>query len=181
MSRMIWSSLISASRASSVETVAPSRSTVTRSATRRISFSLWLIRIEVIPCALNSIRRSRSFWLSVSCRLAVGSSRMRSFTFFDSALAISTSCCLPTPMSVTSVVGRSRSPTFRSNSSVWAKVSSQSMTPRRAISLPRKMFSAMDRSGTSASSWWMMTMPSRSLSARSRKWRTSPSNRISPS
>ena len=44
------------------------------------------------------------------------------------------------------------------------RCSGQSMTPPRARSLPRKMFSAIDRSGTSASSWWMMTMPAASLS-----------------
>ena len=38
------------------------------------------------------------------------------------------------------------------------------MTPPLAASLPRKMFSAIDSSGMSASSWWMMTMPACSLS-----------------
>jgi hypothetical protein len=42
------------------------------------------------------------------------------------------------------------------------------MMPFFAGSLPRKMFSAIESSGTSASSWWMMTMPAFSLSAMSR-------------
>ena len=41
----------------------------------------------------------------LSLRLAVGSSRINRRTRLDSALAISTSCCLPTPRSVTSVSG----------------------------------------------------------------------------
>ena len=36
--------------------------------------------------------------------------------------------------------------------------------PRPRRSLPRKMFSAIDRYGTSASSWWMITIPTCSLS-----------------
>ena len=43
------------------------------------------------------------------------------------------------------------------------RASSQSITPPLAGSLPRKMFSVMDSSGISASSWWMMTMPACSL------------------
>jgi len=116
MSRMIRASVI-ASRSIS-DTVAPSRSTVSRSATRAISFSLWLIRIEVMPWARNSISRSSSFWLSFSCKAAVGSSRIRSLTRFDNALAISTSCCLPTPRLSIRVCGLSFSPTLASNASV---------------------------------------------------------------
>ncbi len=37
------------------------------------------------------------------------------------------------------------------------------MTPPLATSLPRKMFSVIDSSGISASSWWMMTIPACSL------------------
>jgi hypothetical protein len=42
------------------------------------------------------------------------------------------------------------------------------------------MFSAIDSSGTSASSWWMMMMPSFSLSAMPLKRRSSPSKWIAP-
>ena len=113
--------------------MAPSRSTVIAVGDPAISFSLWEIRIEVMPCALNSSSRSSSASLSVSFRLAVGSSRISSFTSLDSALAISTSCCLPTPMSVTSVVGAlAQARPCAAARAVRAKVSSQSMTPRRA-------------------------------------------------
>ena len=80
--------------------------TVILSATRAISLSLWEMMIAVMPCDLNCSSRFSSAALSVSLRLAVGSSRMRSCTFLASALAISTSCCLPTPMLVISVFGR---------------------------------------------------------------------------
>jgi hypothetical protein len=136
---------------------------------------LWEIRIDEIPCALNRSSRARSASLSFSFRLAVGSSRIRSLTFFESALAISTSCCLPTPRLVIRVSGDSSSPTVRSSSLVREKATDQSMMPYRACSFPRKMFSAIDRSGTSASSWWMMMIPSFSLSAMPLKRRSSPS------
>ena len=103
--------------------------------------------IEVMPWSFSSRIRSRSLPLSSSFSAAVGSSRMSSFTFFDSALAISTSCCLPTPMSATRVCGCSSRPTRRSSSAACRSVSFQLMTPRVACSLPRKMFSAIDRYG----------------------------------
>ena len=90
----------------------------------------------------------------------MGSSRMRTRTSLPSALAISTSCCLPTPTSLTFVEGDSSSPTSAMSSFASALVRSQSMMPRVARSLPRKMFSAIDRWGESASSCWMTTMPS---------------------
>ena len=147
-----------------VSMVRPSRITVTLSATRFTSLSLCEIRIEVMPCRLNSSRRSSSAWLSFSLSEAVGSSRISSFTSLLSALAISTSCCLPTPILVISVLGSSLRPTFLSRAPVRFSLAFQSMTPKVACSLPRKMFSAIDSIGTRASSWWMMTMPICSLS-----------------
>ena len=55
-----------------------------------------------------------------------------------------------------------------------ASLAFQSMTPYLACSLPRKMFSAIESIGTSASSWWMMTMPTCSLSWMPLKWHSSP-------
>jgi len=40
----------------------------------------------------------------------------------------------------------------------------QSIQPLFCCSLPRKMFSAMERNGLRASSWWMMTTPEASES-----------------
>jgi hypothetical protein len=153
MSRTMAASVIGWLRASIVDTVEPSRITVTVSATRRTSLSLWLMMMLVTPCAFSSSIRSSSAWLSASDSAAVGSSRISSRTSLDRALAISTSCCLPTPSLSTSVVGASRRPTLRSSASVRWKVPCQSITPLRAFSLPRKTFSAIDSSGTSASSW----------------------------
>jgi hypothetical protein len=53
----------------------------------------------------NSVSSLSSASLSASLSEAVGSSRMSSLTSFDSALAISTSCCLPTPILVIGVFG----------------------------------------------------------------------------
>lgn len=145
MPLMIRSSVVSAAFTSSVSIVRPSRRMVTESATRSISFSLCEMMIAVMPWVFNSRMRSRSLPLSSSFRAAVGSSRMSSFTFFDSAFAISTSCCFPTPMSATRVCGFSSRPTRRSSSEACRSVSVQLMSPRVACSLPRKMFSAMER------------------------------------
>ena len=180
MPRITRSSLTVASRQSMVSTVLPSRRMVTESATRAISLSLCEIRMQVMPWALSSSSRSSRAWLSFSFRLAVGSSRISSLTCLDSALAISTSCCLPTPRSVMRVEGDSFRPTLRSSSCVWRCAAIQSITPKCAISLPRNTFSVIDSSGTSASSWWMMMMPSCSLSWMPPKWRSWPSNRIWP-
>ena len=107
---MMRSSLIVSRRQSSVSTVVPSRRMVIESATLATSLSLCEIRIEVMPCSLSSSSRSSSASLSLSLRHAVGSSRISSLTSLASALAISTSCCLPTPMLVISVLGASLRP-----------------------------------------------------------------------
>ena len=85
------------------------------SATREISLSLCEIKMQVMPWALSSSSRSSRAWLSFSLRLAVGSSRISSRTLRDRALAISTSCCLPTPSWPTGVSGDSRRPTLASS------------------------------------------------------------------
>jgi len=129
MWRMISSSLGGASRQSMWWTVAPSRSTVTASATLAISLSLCEMRMQAMPWRRSSTSSRSSASLSVSFRLAVGSSRMSSFTSLDSALAISTSCCLPTPRSSISVVGDSASPTLSSRARVRVWHACQSITP----------------------------------------------------
>ena len=169
MLRMIRSSSTGSLRQSMLSTVRPSRSTVMRSATRATSFNLCEIRIEAMPCSLNATSRSSSAALSVSFRLAVGSSRIKRRTRLESAFAISTSCCLPTPRSVTSVSGCSRRPTWASSSRVRRCTASRSIMPNRLGRCDRKMFSAIDISGIRASSWWMMMIPSASESLMSRK------------
>ena len=100
MPRMIRSSSTSPAVTSRVSMVLPSRRMVIASATRSISLSLWQIMIEVMPLACSPLSRSSRCWESSSLSAAVGSSRMSSLTSLPSALAISTSCCLPTPMSL---------------------------------------------------------------------------------
>ena len=149
---------------SSVSIVRPSRMMVIESEICSISLSLWEIMIEVIPLRRSPSSRLSRCWESASLSAAVGSSRISSLTSLARALAISTSCCLPMPMFLISVEGSSVRPTRASSSLARLVASSQSMTPRLAFSLPRKRFSTMLSSGISASSWWMMTMPARSLS-----------------
>src|SRR5665648_233173 len=102
---------------------------------------------------------------SWSFRAAVGSSRISSLTSLESALAISMSCCLPTPSRPTGVTGFSFRPTRSISAAASALDLFQPIGPAvPSRSLPRKMFSATDRYGTSASSWWMITIPRRSPS-----------------
>ena len=137
--------------------------------------------MQVIPWLLNWRRRSSKCSESASLSAAVGSSRIRSFTFLETALAISTSCCFPTPMRLTGVFGSSERPTLASNFCASRLVLFQSIRPRLLISLLRKMFSAIDRYGLSASSWWMITIPSSSLSRIFLSFNSCPSKIISPS
>ena len=77
---------------------------------------------------------------------------MSSFTFFDSALAISTSCCCPTPRFLMGVEGFTASPTRLSRSMVSLRDVSQSIRPCLTTSLPMKIFSVIDSSGIVVSS-----------------------------
>ena len=96
-------------RTSRVSMVRPSRMIVIASATCSISLSLWEIMIEVMPLPCSPWSRSSRLVESSSLSAAVGSSRISSLTFLVSALAISTSCCLPMPRCLTGVRGFSRS------------------------------------------------------------------------
>ncbi len=158
----------------------PSRMMVIESEIFSISFSLWLIMMLVMPSAWRPLSRSSRCSLSVSLRAAVGSSRISSLTSLASALAISTSCCLPTPMLRMGVSGLSSRPTMRRYFTARARFSCQSITPPLACSLPRNMFSVIVSSGIRASSWWMMTIPACSLSRMLRKRHSWPSYSISP-
>ena len=174
MPRMMRSSSTSCFCTSSVSMVLPSRRMVIESAICSISLSLWLMMIELTPLPLRPTIRSSRCCESLSLRAAVGSSRISSFTDLCSAFAISTSCCLPTPMCLICVSGSSRRPTRCSTSAACFLASRQLMTPARLSSLPRKMFSVMVSSGMSASSWWMIAIPAASLWRMSRNLTTSP-------
>ena len=83
--------------------VEPSRTTVIEFAMYEISFNLCEMMIDVMPSDLNLSISSKSFWESDSFNDAVGSSRINRRQFLEIALAISTSCCLPTPISLIKV------------------------------------------------------------------------------
>jgi len=136
---------------------------VIESAIAAISFSLWLIMMQVMPWLLNSRIRSSRCAESFSLSAAVGSSRISSFTSLLIAFAISTNCCLPTPIVLMMVSGSSCRPTRAISSLAFWRVAVQSTPNRPRTSLPRKMFSMIDNSGINASSWWMITMPACSL------------------
>ena len=141
---MIRSSFISMAWQSMVSTVDPSRITVILSATYTTSLSLWLIIIIVMPCFLNSSIRSRRALESVSFSEEVGSSRISSFACFASALAISTSCCLPVPISFIRTLDDSDNPTIFRYLSASPYVSFQLMAFFFPRSFPRNIFSPID-------------------------------------
>ena len=139
---MILASEISSSLEFIVSMVEPSLMTVILSATYETSLSLWEMMIIVIPCSFWSFfMRSRSALESVSLSDDVGSSRIRSLAFFAKALAISTSCCLPVPISLISVFEESVRPTISRYLSASAYVLFQSIHHFLPCSLPRNMFS----------------------------------------
>ncbi len=101
----------------------------------------------MMPC-----RRSASAVEST----AVGSSKTMTRTFCDRALAISTTCWWATARSPTARRGSMEKPRRRSSSPARRFSAGQAMTPG---SSRRKMFSATDRSGAKAVSWWITAMP----------------------
>ena len=90
---------------------------------------------------------------------------MSSFTFFDKRLGDLDQLLLADAEIGDQRVGMFLEADLVEQLRVRLSASYQSMTPSFAVSLPRKMFSAIESSGTSASSWWMMMMPGFSLSA----------------
>ena len=157
---------------------------VTESATGRISFSLCEMMMRGDALASQARRmRSRRLPLSSSLSAAVGSSRMSSFTFFDSALAISTSCCLPTPMSATRVcrVARAAPPAAAARAACGGGLVPADDAAAWRARCRGRCSRRWTATATSASSWWMITMPAASLARMSLNWRGSPSKTISPS
>ena len=127
---MMRPSLIFSAWQSIVSTVVPSRSTVIESATLASSLSLWEIRIEAMPCDLNSSSRLSNASLSLSLRLAVGSSRMSSLNFLGERLGDLDQLLLADAEIGDERVGRffqaDLLPAVRAS---WRRRASQSMTP----------------------------------------------------
>ena len=95
--RVISSTLVSDAGTSFTRT--PSRMTATLLQTARISCRRWVMKITAIPRADMPRMDSRSASASCSVRTAVGSSRIRSFSWsLESSLAISVNCLCPTGM-----------------------------------------------------------------------------------
>ena len=96
--------------------VLPSRKTIMRSAICCNSSILCEMYDIHTPCFFNPRMISKSASTSLSVRADVGSSKTRISAFLESALAISTICCLPTVNSLTLSVGI-KSVIFSSSSS----------------------------------------------------------------
>ena len=106
------------------------------------------------PEAVSRRTTPNSTWISVSVRIADGSSRMSTRASPASALAIETCCCSAIDSSLTATVAyRAGRPISSSSSTTLAFCAAQSTRPRRVISRPVKTFSATVRSGNSCGSW----------------------------
>ncbi len=108
---------------------------------------------------------------------AVGSSKTSTRAFWESALAISTTCWWATERLPTSAAGEMSNPSCESSSPARLRSCRQAMV---AGSSPRKMFSATERSGASASSWWMTAMPRARASSGPWRWTGWPSSSMCP-
>ena len=107
------SSLIGSRRQSSVSTVAPSRSTVMR--VGDLGDLVELVRDQDRGDALR-LELEQQVEQRVAVALVQARRRLvedQQLDLLGSALAISTSCCLPTPRSVISVLGRLLEPDLR--------------------------------------------------------------------
>ena len=122
--------------------------------------------MHVIPSFFKDLIISSKFMLSLSFKEAVGSSNIKSSTFFASAFDISTNCCFPTPIEfIGSVTFSFSKPTTFNISIALSLVLFQSITPfKETCSFPKNIFSAIDKYGIKANSCCIITMPSCSLS-----------------
>ena len=125
-------SSVSAAVGSAVPTTLPRRMTVIRSATARTSRSLWVMKTIEVPGSLSW--RMIAISSSVSCGVstAVGSSRMSTFAWRESALMISTRCCTPTGRSSIRRRGRRGSRTGRRSRLTRRRASAGRSGRRRA-------------------------------------------------
>ena len=97
--------------------------------------------------------------ISLEVSAEVGSSMMSTRALVESALAISTICCLETARSPTTMSG-SMSMFRRPRIAPASRFISRSeSTPDLVRSRPRKMFSATVRCWHMFSSWWMIATP----------------------
>jgi hypothetical protein len=120
--------------------------------------------MQVMPLAFSSRSRFSRCWESSSLRAAVGSSRMSSLTLLGERLGDLDQLLLADAQLRDRGERAAPQPDPCQQVACLAVGLAQSIRPRVTFSLPRKMFSAMERCGISASSWWMMTIPLASLS-----------------
>ena len=78
------------------------------------------------------------------------------------------------------VPGENATPSRSSTGRQRLRIAPRSTSPKRRGSRPRKTFSATVRLGDSASSWWMVTMPSARAAAGSGIATASPARRMLP-
>ncbi len=162
-------------------TLRPSRSTDMRSASSKTSSIRCETKIVDTPSSRSFRTTAKRDSTSSSVRELVGSSRISRRASIDSARAISTICCRSGRSRRTGSDGSSSSPSRSMAARARVRVVFQSTRPpRRAIRCPRKMFSAIERSGASVVSCVTVAMPWRSASVGVRNDVGRPANWIDP-
>ena len=158
----------------------PLRSTVQRSATALISFSLCVMNRMLLPSLTSSFIIFISSSISCGVKTAVGSSKIKiSFSRY-SIFKISTRCCMPTLISEIRASGSTRKP-YRSDRAItFSRALSIFKKPPCVLSTPRMMFSSTVKLCTSLKCWCTMPMPRRLASFGSFSCTTSPFFLITP-
>ena len=162
-------------------TLWPSRSTEMRSASSKTSSSRWETKIVETPSSRSVRTTLKSDSTSSSVSELVGSSRIRTRASIESARAISTICFRSGRSRRTGSDGSRSSPSRSIAARARARVVFQSTSPARlAIRCPRKMFSAIERSGARVVSCVTVAMPWRSASVGVRNDVGRPAKEIDP-
>ncbi len=133
--------------------------TVTRSAISITSMSLWVMKTMAFPSSAMRRMTPKRSRTSRGVRTAVGSSMMRISAPRQRALTISTRCCSPTESCQTRASGWTGRPRSRAKAPMDSSSERGRITKRGSL-MPRVMFSATVKPGTSLKRWWTIPMPS---------------------
>ncbi len=134
------------------------------------------------PAALSAAMVRNRTCTSLAESGAVGSSMTITRARRDRARAISTSCCAPIPRLRTGRCGGRSRPTRASSARAFrSRIARRTKPSRPRGRCPRNTLSAIERSGTKLSSWWITTTPASSASRGRRGANGAPSSTISPS
>ena len=157
---MAWASASTWVSATGVScTTVPARITVTWSHRAITSFSLWVMRMTVLPCARKRRNTSNSWAISWGVSTAVGSSRMRVLAPRNRAFKISTRWRSPTGRSPTGVSSATCRPVACIRSCRRWRAAGAALCNQADDSAPSITLSSAVMVSTSMKCWWTMPSP----------------------